>query len=458
MDTNQNVNADNVGTDIEQFIKILEKEMVPALGCTDPVGVAFAAAFARQYLKGEILAIRGEISVNIIKNAAAVCIPRTGGKCGVGFALALGAIAGNSQKGLEVLTDVTVEAVEQAAALLETGAVVLSVSEDPNKLYMKVTVTTAEEEAVVIIKDSYTNVTDVVVNGQVLFLNGTEETDGEDDSSACPAQKAPTAVKTELPYHILSLESIFHFAEEVPLERLGIIKEAVRMNMTIAEEGLAHDYGVSVGKSIQSYMASGSMGEGLASTAMMWVAAATDARMAGCDIPVISNTGSGNQGLVSTVPVISIARKLEVPCEKMLRAVAISSLVTIYIKEKLGALSAVCGAVIAGGGTSCGIVYLLGGGPPQMLAALKSTLGDIAGMLCDGAKAGCAMKVATCTNTGVIAALIAMDNKGIAGTDGIVGRDENQTIDNFIKIATDGMNKMDNVILDIILKKEDSSQ
>jgi L-cysteine desulfidase len=199
------------------------------------------------------------------------------------------------------------------------------------------------------------------------------------------------------------------------------------------------------------------MAEDYASTAMMWAAAATDARMAGCDKPVISNTGSGNQGLASTVPVISIAKKMNADYEKMIRAVTISSLVTIYIKDKLGVLSAICGAVIAGTGTACGVVYLLGGGKEHMLTALQNTLGDIAGMLCDGAKAGCSLKVATCTNTGVMAAMMAMNNSGIKGTDGIVGFSESQTIDNFIKVATDGMNRVDRVILDIILKKEDNA-
>ena len=433
------------------IVRILEKEMIPALGCTDPVGVAYAAAYARQFAPGDLESVCGELSVNIIKNAAAVCIPKTAGKCGVGFALALGAIAGNAQKGLEVLADVTPEAVKKAASMIEQGSVSLAVSENPKKLYMKVKVRASGGEAVVVIEDSYTGVTGITVNGKAI------ETE-KDSLSETSSSLQKTAVKAALPYELLSLESILAFADEVPIESLGIIKKAIRMNMIIAEEGFANDYGVAVGKHIRSYVENGKMGEGLASTAMMWTAAATDARMAGCDIPVISNTGSGNQGLASTIPVISIARTLDLSEEKLIRAVAVSSLVTIYIKEKLGALSAVCGAVIAGAGASCGIVYLLGGGRDQMLTALKSTLGDIAGMLCDGAKAGCAMKVATCTNTGVIAALMAMDNMGIRGTDGIVGCDENKTIDNFIQIATEGMDKMDSVILDIILKKEDAGQ
>lgn len=424
-----------------EFVKILEKEMVPALGCTDPAGLAYAAAYAKNYARGKLISISGELSPNLIKNAAAVCIPGTGGKCGIALASAIGAVGGNAEMGLEVLAGITREKVREAEALLVNGKVGFKVSESPKKLYIKMTVSTEQDEVTIIIEDGYLGITSVEVNGEIIF------------------RKTPEEYKEveEIPYNILSLESILEFAEQVPLEKLEIIKRAVTMNMAIAEEGISKNYGVSVGKSIQNFVQEGKMTEDYVSTAMMWTAAATDARMAGCEIPVISNTGSGNQGLASTVPVISIARKMNADYEKMIRAVAISSLVTIYIKEKLGVLSAVCGAVIAGAGTSCGVVYLLGGGKDHMLAALQSTLGDVAGMLCDGAKAGCSLKVATCTNTGVMAAMMAMNNNGIKGTDGIVGYGEHQTIENFIKVATDGMNKMDHVILDIILKKEDAA-
>lgn len=431
----------------KMFVEILEKEMIPALGCTDPVGVAYATAFAKKYVKDEIISIIGEISVNIIKNASAVCIPRTGGKCGVKLALALGAIGGNPEKGLEVLADIKEVDVEKALKMVNSGIVQMKVSEDPKKLYMRVTLRTSKDEVIVVIEDNYTDITSIQVNGKsVLFDESKEEKSKSND------------VKIELFYENLSLESIFKFAETVSIEQLKIIQTAVVMNMAVAEEGLAHDYGVSVGRSIQSFVETGKMDKGIVSDAMMWTAAATDARMSGCDLPVISNTGSGNQGLASTIPIISIAKKMDISFEKMIRAVAISSLVTIYIKNKLGALSAVCGAVIAGTGTSCGVVYLLGGTVDQMVAALQTTLGDVAGMICDGAKAGCALKIATCTNTGVFAALLAMENKNIKGTDGIVGYGETQTIDNFIKISTEGLALMDNAILEIILKKKDGQK
>ncbi len=424
--------------DIDLFTEILEREMTPALGCTDPAGIAFAAAYARQHIKGRLLEVRSEISVNVIKNAAAVCIPRTGGRHGVRLALALGAIAGNAENGLEVFRDLMPEDTEQAQSMIDREAVSFSVAAAPETLYIKVTVTTTEGSASAVIRGSYTNVAGLIVNGKSIPLK----------------TEAESAEKPKLPYDRLSLAAILSYAETVPIDRLGIIEKAISMNMAIAEEGFVKNYGMCAGRNIKKYVENGRMGRGLASTAMMCVASATDARMAGCDMPVISNTGSGNQGLASTVPVVSIARMLDAPHEAMVRAVAVSSLVTIYIKRKLGALSAVCGAVIAGAGTGCGAVYLLGGDREQMLAALNSTLGDVAGMICDGAKAGCSMKVATCTNTGIVSALMAMDQKGIEGSDGIVDSDETITIDNFIKIATEGMGNMDHVILDIILKKE----
>ena len=425
----------------DEYIKILEKEMVPALGCTDPAGIAFAAAYARKYARGNLLEVTGELSTNIIKNAASVCIPKTGGKCGIYLAAAIGAIGGNADKGLEVLSDITEEDLKTAGEFITNGKISFSVSDNSKKLYMKLTVATNQDVVTITVEDSYTGVTSVILNHECIFR-------------IIPDEQTETAM---IPYSILTLASILDFTDEVPIEKLKIIEKAVKMNMEIAEEGISKTYGVSVGKNIWDFVQNGKMGEDFSSTAMMWAAAATDARMAGCDIPVISNTGSGNQGLASTIPVISIAKKMDAGYEKMIRAVTISSLVTIYIKDRLGVLSAVCGAVIAAAGTSCGVVYLLGGGIDHMLIALQNTFGDITGMLCDGAKAGCALKVATCTNTGVMAALMAMNNSGIKGTDGIVGYTEEQTLENFIKVSTDGMFEMDHVILDIILKKEESS-
>src|SRR5665648_917742 len=233
----------------KMFIDILEKEMVPALGCTDPAGVAYAAACAKKYVEGEILSITGNISVNIIKNASAVCIPRTGGKCGVSLALALGAIGGNPEKGLEVLSDIIGEDVENAEKLISRGIVQVNVSENQKKLYMRVALQTFQDEAIVIIEDTYTSITSITVNGKMIFSDEPKEDCCKDNNE----------LKTEILYGNLSLDSILNFAEKVSIDKLEIIKAAIKLNMAIAEEGLAKDYGVSVGRSIQSFVETGKM-------------------------------------------------------------------------------------------------------------------------------------------------------------------------------------------------------
>lgn len=422
----------------EYIIALLEKEMVPALGCTDPAGIAFAAAFARSHGSGEIKRISCSLSANIIKNAAAVCIPRTNGRCGVALAIALGAFGGDPKWGLEVFSGITEDQIQIAESFIASGHLHLQVSDSEKKLYIKLEMETEKDLVEVLIQDSYTNIISLRVNG-------------EDKIAADRSYSEKTAEKS---YPELSLGTILAFAETVPLKKLKIIEKAAEMNMIIAEAGMSGDYGISVGRNIRESVEQGVLSEDYSTTAMMWVAAATDARMAGCDIPVISNTGSGNQGLASTIPVISLAKKMGADYEQMIRALTISSLVTIYIKNRLGFLSAVCGAVIAGTGTACGTAYLLGGREAELLSAMKSVLGDAAGMVCDGAKAGCSMKVATCTQAGVLAALLAVKGYGIQGTDGVVDKEEAKTIDNFIRVATSGMEGMDQVLLDIILKKE----
>jgi L-cysteine desulfidase len=421
----------------DAILQMLKKEMVPALGCTDPVGIAYAAAHAKKYARGEIQSIFLELSPNIIKNASAVCIPNTQGRCGIPLAAALGAIGGTEEKKLEVFSGITEEHVERALELLVRGGVTVKVSEEGEKLFIHLILVTEQDRVEVVIQDSYTNVLGLSVNQPLQRSPANHEPKGAGEGA----------------HSFLSLSRIVSFAEKVSLEKLDVIHQAIDWNMAIAEEGLKNEYGISVGRNIQKFMEKGVLAEDMANWAMMWVAAATDARMAGVNLPVMSNTGSGNQGLASTVPVISVAEKTGVSREKMVRAVTISSLVTIYIKNRLGELSAVCGAIIAAAGTACGVVYLLEGTEQDMLAALKSVLGDVAGMVCDGAKAGCSMKVTTCTQAAVLSAVLATAGKGIQGTDGIVDHEEEKTIDNFIRMATEGMGNMDRVLLDIITKK-----
>ena len=423
----------------DKFVKVLDAQLAPALGCTDPVGLAYGAACARSYVSGELLALRAQISVNLIKNAAAVCIPKTDGRCGISLALALGVIGGDHTKGLEVLSSLHHDQILEAEALAQSDVISSSLADNDKSLYLCVEIETTEGTAQVIIEDNYLNVTSVIVNGEVLVKADLEDEDEE--------------TKQSHDVSFLSIASILEFASQATEEELWKVKKAIEMNTAVSEAGMAGTYGMGSGAALGRMMQSGSMGSDWINDALMRTMCAVDTRMAGADIPVMSNTGSGNQGLTCTLPVASVAKYWEKSPLEVLRATAISCLMAVHIKENFGILGAVCGAVIAGAASSCGIVYLMGGGEREMLQAMKSMLGDVAGLMCDGAKAGCAVKVATCCHSGMLAAMLAMDHRGIQGTDGIVGETEQDMIDNFVRVSKDGMSKMDRVVLDIILNK-----
>lgn len=423
----------------ERFVKVLDAQLAPALGCTDPVGLAYGAACARSYVGGELLALRAQISVNLIKNAAAVCIPKTDGRCGIPLALALGVIGGDHTKGLEVLSSLNHEHILAAEALADSDVIHSSVAETNKSLYLCVEIETTEGTVKVVIEDNYLNVTSVTVNGDIIFESHPEDS-GEN-------------TKKSHDVSFLSIASILEFASSATEEELWKVEKAIEMNMAVSEAGMEGTYGIGAGASFGRMISSGQVGSDWINDALMRTMCAVDTRMAGADMAVMSNTGSGNQGLTCTIPVASSARYWGKPHLEVLRATAISCLMAVHIKENFGILGAVCGAVIAAAASSCGMVYLMGGGEKEMLQAMKSTLGDVSGLMCDGAKAGCAIKVATCTHSAMLSASLAMDNRGIQGTDGIVGETEQDMIDNFVRVSKEGMSKMDRVVLDIILNK-----
>lgn len=423
----------------ERFVKVLDAQLAPALGCTDPVGLAYGAACARSYVGGELKALKAQISVNLIKNAAAVCIPKTDGRCGIPLALALGVVGGDFTKGLEVLSSLNHDHILAAEKLMEMDIISSSVADTDKSLYLCVEIETTEGNAQVVIEDNYLNVTKVVVNGTVVKEARPEETD-EEETAAHDVS-------------FLSIASILDFASTATEEELWKVEKAIEMNTAVSEAGMDGKYGMGSGAALGRMMSCGNMGSDWINDALMRTMCAVDTRMAGADMAVMSNTGSGNQGLTSTLPVASVAKYWGKSHLEVLRATAISCLMAVHIKENFGILGAVCGAVIAGAASACGIVYLMGGGEKEMLQAMKSTLGDVAGLMCDGAKAGCAIKVATCTHSAMMSAMLAMDDRGIQGTDGIVGETEQDMIDNFVRVSKEGMSKMDRVVLDIILKK-----
>ncbi|NOU90645.1 serine dehydratase subunit alpha family protein [Paenibacillus sp. LMG 31460] len=420
------------------FINILQNELVIALGCTEPVAIALAAAKARTYVDGTIDKITVYASAGIIKNALAVGIPGTG-LTGIDFVAALGAIAGNAEKQLEVLADIKPEDISVAQDMVERGISVVHLADTPKKLYIEVIIEADKRYAKVVITDNHTNITLIEVDGQIVDMGG----------CANASFKSSNEERSEL-----TIDSIVEFVNTVDLADLGLVKQSIELNRKAGLDGLEHAYGLEVGKTIKENVQKGILSDDLISHAMALAAAGSDARMAGSSMPVMANSGSGNQGIAATNPVVAAAEKLGASEEQLIRAVALSHLVTIHIKSKFGRLSALCGVTVSGTGASCGITYLLGGGKTEIKAAIQNMLGNVSGMMCDGAKGGCAMKVATCTSAAVQSALLASKGMTISSTNGFIENEAEKTIDNFCRIGNEATSEIDKLILEMMLNKD----
>lgn len=416
---------------------ILEKELVVALGCTEPVAIALAAATAKKHVTGEVQEVIVKASGNIIKNAKSVGIPGMTGK-GLDFSAAIGVVAGNPDRKLELLEGLTKEDERLAFKLIEEGKVKASQSDSPKRLYIEVIVQTDQQNARVIISDNHSNISLIEVDGNVISRGGCENL-------------GVASADEELDK--LSIDEIYEWVIQTDLKNLALVKQSIDLNKVIALEGLSGDYGLNVGKTIQQNVQKGILSNDLATVAMSLAAAGSDARMAGSTLPVMANSGSGNQGIAVTLPVVAVAEKLQVSEEKMIRAVALSHLVTIHIKSKFGRLSALCGVTVAGMGASAGIVHLLDGSLPQVKGAIQNTIGNVSGMICDGAKAGCAMKVSTCSNVAVQSALLALNQQEIQSTDGFIHEDVEKTIDAFCTLGNEGTRQTDEWILKLMMEK-----
>ncbi|OCT15024.1 hypothetical protein A8709_12960 [Paenibacillus pectinilyticus] len=420
------------------FIQILKSELVVALGCTEPVAIALAAAKARTYVSGPIEKITVKASAGIIKNALAVGIPGTH-LTGIDFVAALGAIAGNAEKQLEVLADIQPDDIAMAQSMVEQGKAVFELADTTKKLYIEVLVETEQSYAKVIITDNHTNITLIEVDGKVVDAGG----------CANATFKSSKEDRSEL-----TIDGIVDFVNSVDLLELDLVKQSIELNRKAGLDGLANAYGLEVGKTIKENVAKGILSDDLTSHAMALAAAGSDARMAGSTMPVMANSGSGNQGIAATNPVVAAAEKLGATEEQLIRAVALSHFVTIHIKSKFGRLSALCGVTVSGTGASCGITYLLGGGKTEIKSAIQNMLGNVTGMMCDGAKGGCAMKVATCTSAAVQSALLASKGMSISSTNGFIEEDAEKTIDNFCRIGNEATSEVDKLILDMMLHKD----
>ena len=436
------------------ILELLHREVKPALGCTEPIAVALAVAKACSLHRPmRPSQIRVQVSANILKNAMGVGIPGTG-MVGLNIAVALAMECGNPDYGLEVLKDLTPEDVEKAKAYAAENRVKISLARTSKKLYIEADclygpVTGPDHRSKAVIQDDHDALVYLAKDGEVL-LNRMEDAGSE---SAGQPDQGGSAHKTTLDYH-LDMRKIFDFAtKEARLEDIAFILDAARMNKALAEEGLARPYGLQVGRTIQDNIHRNVFGKGLLTHCMAMTAAASDARMAGCTLPAMSNSGSGNQGITVTMPVVAAAEQFGSSEEQLIRALTLSHLTAIHIKGYLGKLSALCGCVVASTGSSCGIVWLSGGTFEQVCSSIKNMIGNITGMVCDGAKVGCALKVASGVSSAVQSAVLALDNHCVTGNDGIIEDDVEKSIRNLGTIVYKGLQVTEEMIFNIMVCK-----
>ena len=420
------------------YLELLKKEVVPALGCTEPIAVAFAAAKATQVLSKTPQKIEVLLSTNMLKNAMGVGIPGTG-MTGVSIATALGAIGGNPEAGLEVLKDIKPEDIVAAKKMVSEKRVSVNLKTTDEKLYIEVICSYEKMCSRVIIKRTHTNVVLIELNGKVIFKN--------DDTDISLKEVEDECIE-------LSVKKIYDYAQSVRIEDVDFLLQGARMNKLVSDEGLKNDYGLKVGKSISENSKVSPFVEDLSSFIVSVTAAASDARMAGCNLPVMSTAGSGNQGIAASLPAFAAAMKLGKSDEELTRALVISNLMTIYIKTYLGRLSPLCGSgVAATTGSSCAITYLLGGKLENINYAIKNMIANVTGVICDGAKSGCALKIASGVSAAVQSAVLAINGVEATDNDGIIDRDVDNTVRNLGIIGTKGMKETDNVILKIMTSK-----
>ena len=422
----------------KRIIELVKSEVIPAVGCTEPIAVALCVAKATEALGCLPEKIDLKLSANILKNAMGVGIPGTG-MIGLPIAVALGAICGKSEYQLEVLKDVCPDYVAKGKSYISENRISIRLKSGiTEKLYIEVTVSAGDNTSRAVVSGGHTHFVLVERNGETLFADDTcgnqTEADAEADSW-------------------LTLSKVYEFATTAPVEEIEFIDEARRLNEAASDEALRGSYGHELGKTLSRPLGRGIMGDSIFSHIISATACACDARMAGAKIPVMSNSGSGNQGICATLPVVVFARENHNTEEELLRALMLSHLTAIYIKQSLGKLSALCGCVVASTGSSCGITYLMGGTFDQISAAVKNMIANLTGMICDGAKPSCALKLASGVSTAVLSAMLAMQQKCVTSCEGIIDDDVDKSIHNLTHIGKDSMNETDKSVLEIMTSK-----
>ncbi len=420
----------------EAIVALIKREVIPAIGCTEPVAVSLCVARATELLGSRPEKIAVRLSANILKNAMGVGIPGTG-MIGLPIAIALGAIVGRSEYGLEVLKDADAEAVEAGKQYIDEQRISIDLKEGiTEKLYIEVEASAGGERAVAIISGGHTSFVYLQRNDEVLLDCRAVSAEGEGEEDIT-----------------LTLRRVYDFALTAPIEEIEFIMESKRLNKAAAESAFGGDYGHSLGKTLRGKRELKVLGDSIFTRILSYTASACDARMGGAMVPVMSNSGSGNQGITATLPVVVYGEECGATHEQMVRALILSHLSVIYIKQSLGRLSALCGCVVAASGSSCGITYLMGGGYEEVAMAVKNMIANLTGMICDGAKPSCALKLASGVSTAVLSAMMAMEHRCVSKLEGIIDEDVDRSIRNLTTIGREGMNETDSLILDIMTSK-----
>ena len=419
----------------EQIISLINEEVVPAIGCTEPMAVALCTARATELLGCRPEKIEARLSANILKNAMGVGIPGTG-MIGLPIAIALGAIIGKSEYQLEVLKDLTPETLEEGKRFVGEDRIDIGLMQGKcDKLFVMITCSAGTRSKTAIIEGSHTNFVEAAGESQKV----------KDDKQE---------VNDESKEVKLNLRLIYDFATTAPLDEIRFMEKARQMNMDAAREALKGNYGHNLGKTIDRPLSKGIFGNTIFSHIISRTASACDARMGGAMIPVMSNSGSGNQGICATNPVCVFAKENENTEEELIRALTLSHLTAIYIKQSLGKLSALCGCVVASIGSSCGITYLMGGDYEKICYSVKNMIANLTGMICDGAKPACSLKITSGVSTALLSSLLAIEGKCVTSEEGIVDDCVDKSIHNLTSIGADAMCKTDELVLDIMTSKK----
>ena len=420
----------------EQIIALMKREVVPAVGCTEPMAVALCVSRATEALGCRPEKITALLSANILKNAMGVGIPGTG-MIGLPIAIALGAIIGKSEYQLEVIKDVCPEAIEQGKQYIEEGRIDIQLKQgECDKLYVEVLCEGGGHTATAIIQGSHTRFVRVTRDDEVLL-----DQQAGNSSEDCEGDIA------------LNLRLVYDFAMQAPIDEIKFILSTRDYNLKAAQESLKENYGHCLGKTLDRPLSHGIFGNTIFSRILSKTALACDARMGGALIPVMSNSGSGNQGICATNPVAVYAIENENTEEETVRALTLSHLTAIYIKQSLGKLSALCGCVVASIGSSCGITYLMGGDYSRICHAVQNMIANLTGMICDGAKPSCALKITSGVSTALLSAVLAMEGRYVTSAEGIIDDDVDRSIRNLTVIGADAMCATDQMVLDIMTSK-----